>query len=154
MKKAVSKTQRRTWIIINYLCLILIIFLFYSGKYAGWNIILIIAEIAVIAVLIFSFIYIYIRTRLWKFIHTNVKKLDEREIQVTHESLRRSYSILSVISLSYILLLTLSSEFTIHTLRPGGKASLGMIILCALIYLAHTLPASIIAWTDENIYLD
>jgi len=154
MKREISKRTRRIGVIINYASLVLFIIVFYAGEYRGWDAPTIIGGIIALVVAFLSFIYLYVKTHLWKFVHTSIEKLDERQVHVIHDSLRYSYSIFSILSLSYILVLTLTARFSINTLTTSGKASLGMIMLGGLIYLAHTLPASIIAWNEREVFLD
>jgi hypothetical protein len=100
-----------------------------------------------LALLVISFVVAYARTGLWRFVHTNVKKLDERQMLVSYESLRHSYGLFAVTCLLVFLL----SELIVHEFGGGFKLAL-MPIITALIYLAHVLPASIIAWTEREIY--
>ncbi len=67
--------------------------------------------------------------------------LDERQTLVTHESLRLSYSIFSVIVLCLLLYLGL---------RNSGDAML-MLTFAMLLYLAHTLPSSVLAWREREV---
>ncbi len=95
--------------------------------------------------------YIHIRTKLWRLAHSNIENLDEREIQVTHNSLRHSYSIVSIISLIVIAFITLSVPFSFFTLTHRGHYSFGLIVLIMLNYVTHKLPASIIAWSEKEV---
>jgi len=142
MKREISKKNRRIVVIINYLSIFFILVFFYAGINIGWNVLIIAGEIIVIITAVMSFIYLHIRTHLWKLVHTSIEELDERQIQVRYESLRYSYSIFSIISLLVIFY---------HSLTIRGDVSFGMLILSSLIYLAHTLPSSIIAWTEKKI---
>ena len=96
----------------------------------------------IVVVGLFSFITLYIKTKIWKLVHTKIEKLDEREIQLTHESLRYSYSIFTVVSLLVLLIFALTIK---------DYDSLLMIICIGLLYLAHTLPAAIIAWKQKDV---
>ena len=154
MRREVSKPTRRIGVIINYLSLVLFILLFSLGMHRGWRIPIIVGETVALTIVLVSFVYLYVKTRLWKFVHASIEELDERQVHIMHDALRYSYSIFSVVTLSYLLILTLTTRFSIDTLTPSGSASLGMIILCGLIYIAHTLPASIIAWTEKEVLID
>jgi len=142
MGKNISKTKRRLGVIVNYLSLIIVVILFYIVKIAGWHDLMIAGIIAALLLTVITFITVHVKTGLWKFVHTKIEQLDEREIQVTHESLRYSYSILSVILLVIIFIMSLVVT---------GKDVLGPVLPTSLIYIAHTLPSSVIAWTERDV---
>jgi uncharacterized membrane protein len=142
MATEMSKPTRRLLIAINYLCVVLFLVLFAVGKYLGWSLPVAIALAAVVVILLVSFILAHIKTRLWRLAHTKAENLDERQIQVTHESLRYSYGIFTVISLAILLIISVIS---------GDDDSMLILIFASLLYLAHTLPSSIIAWTEREI---
>ncbi|MDP8239479.1 MAG: hypothetical protein P9X24_10350 [Candidatus Hatepunaea meridiana] len=142
MRKKISKTKRRLGVIVNYLSLIIVVILFYIVKHEGWHNLMITGMFAALLLTVITFITVHLKTGLWKFVHTKIEQLDEREIQVTHESLRYSYSILSVILLVIIFIMSLAAT---------GNDVLGPVLPTSLIYLAHTLPSSVIAWTENEI---
>lgn len=137
-----SKSTRRIAVIVNYGCILMILVFFGIGKYEGWSAPLVAGAIAAAIVAVVSFILLHMGTRLWKLVHTKVDKLDEREVQITHESLRNSYAIFTVISLLVLMCIALLA---------GRDDSFLMFIFASLLYLAHTLPSSIIAWTEREI---
>jgi len=140
MKREISKAKRRIGVIANYASLIILLILFYSAEYLGWNVIFTIGIIAMFTVFLITYIKVQVKTGLWRLVHTKIEKLDEREIQVTHESLRYSYAIFSVICLAIML---------IYSVAESG--SISVLIVAGLIYLAHTLPSSVIAWTERKV---
>ena len=137
-----SMVNRRIWVLINYLCLVLLLLSFYFSKVIGLTVV-IIAGLAFAGVIgIISFVVIHIKTGLWRLTHSKSDKLDERQILITHEALRYSYGIFAVISLAVLLMLALLE----------GKYNATMIVIFAgLLYLAHTLPSSILAWTEKEV---
>ena len=137
-----GRTIRRLQVILNYFCILAIIVFFAIGKLYGWSNQIFIVMGCVAVVGFFSFISLYIKSKIWKLVHTKIEKLDEREIQLTHESLRYSYGIFTVISLLVLLIFALTIK---------DYDSLLMIICVSLLYLAHTLPAAIIAWKQKDI---
>jgi len=144
MKKGLSKTARRLRIVINYASLVLLLILFYLGKhYLGWSSVLISALAAAFVLTLVTFISVHVRTGLWRLTHTKVEELDEREIQVTHESLRHSYSFLTIIL-----------AIIIFTMALIGKDVYSPLLPASLIYFAHTLPSSVIAWTENVVSPD
>ena len=144
MEREMTTMKRRIGVVINYLCILLVLVLFYLGKNAGWNIPLIIGVIAALAVAIVTLVVFHFRTRLWKLVHTPIKELDERELQLTDKSLRYAYSIFSI-----TCLLILAHCF--YNLTESRDSAMGALVLFSLIYLAHTLPSSIIAWMEKAV---
>ncbi len=141
MNLAISKSSRRRLVIINYVALLLALVFLIWGDLSGWATVPAVSALIVITVVVVTFIPVYGRTGLWKFVHTKSDKLDERELLVTYESLRHSYAIFSIIALVCIQISALTGLVNDTT---------GQIIFWFLFYLAHTLPASVIAWTSGN----
>lgn len=143
MKAGISKPNRRIAVVINYGCVLLFLASFYIGKYYGWSVEVIAGAIVTAVTAVITFIILHIRTRLWKLVHTKAEKLDERQIQVTRESLRYSYAIFTVVSLLVLMCIALSA---------GRHDSTNLILVFAsLLYLAHTLPSSVMAWTEKEV---
>ncbi|MBE9480176.1 MAG: hypothetical protein IMY69_00615 [Bacteroidetes bacterium] len=142
MKQKDSKTKqkRKLWIVINYLSIILILSIFYTGKYYDWPVFVIVCEAAFFILLIFSFIKVFIKTQLWKMSHTSDKNLDERQLQVMLNSLKYSYSAFTIIVLVIVY------GFAIVEQGP-----IDIVIAACLLYIAHTLPAAIIGWKEKII---
>ena len=95
-----------------------------------------------------SFVFLHVKTGLWRLTHASTDELDEREIQVTHQSLRRSYVIFSIVSMFTLFFIFFTVRYSFFTLTHRGHYSFGLVILMLLNYLINTLPASIIAWTE------
>jgi len=140
MKGKISRAHRRIGVIVNYCGLFAFVALFHIYTDHISNVIVLAGMIAALVITIISFIRVHVSTRLWSLVHTKTDKLDEREILVTHESLRYSYSILSVLLLIIIFLLAL---FWVN------KGQIGAVLPASLIYFAHTLPSSVIAWNEK-----
>jgi len=91
-------------------------------------------------VLVFTFTYAYGLTGIWSLAHKKTEKLDEREIQVVTHSIRISYTIFAIL---VILIVYLFAIF--------GMGPFDVIIAATLLYLAHILPTSILAWTEKEV---
>jgi len=137
------------WVTLNYAALVSLLAAFYTVERTSPTTPLIIWAAVSALLLVISFVIVYARTRLWRFVHTSPAKLDEREITVTYESLRHSYAVFTVICLAIVLLAELFKDDLL-----GGYEIPLMPIFGALIYLAHILPASVIAWRERKIYRD
>lgn len=141
MSKSPGIMNRRFGVVLNLIGLIGVIFSFYHGYLYEWSLFHTITLGISLAILLFSFLRYYIVTGLWRFVHTGSENLDERQIAVSRESLRYAYSIFTIISLVILLAISLYS----------GKEINLIVIFASLLYLAHTLPAAIIAWTEKEI---
>ena len=137
-----SQSGRRIGIVINYILLLAILFLSTSAHWLGWSTAIKIGFWLSVILVILTFFPIHIRTGLWRLVHTSAEGLDEREIQQNLESVRRAYVIFSIISLLIILALVIF-DFADQTER--------LVLFWVLLYLAHTLPSSILAWTITQV---
>ena len=134
MKQNKSQTNRKIGVVINLASLlVLMIISEYTDKYDR-NTVLIIVGFAALILILISFIFTYWKTKLWHFVHKPIRKLDERELQITGNLLRIAYAIFTVIALSVLLLFSLM------------EMQVSIITVAALIYFAHILPATVIAW--------
>ena len=139
MELKTSKSKRRIGIIINFICLISIVFIYELIKSGIIIQKYLLLEIAPAALLIITDINYFGRTGLWKFTHKSVAKLDEREVQLSNRSLRFSYSVFTILSLSL---------FLIYNLLGIG---INVVLIVSLIYIAHILPSYFISWTEKPI---
>ena len=137
-----SISKRRLFVLLNYLSIITALLCFGLGQYINWNTLLFIGLGVSIVVMLVSFFILHINTGLWKLVHTKTDDLDERQLQVTHQSLRNSYSIFTIVSLLIILGIVFIAK---------DYSSMFIIIFASLIYLAHTLPSSILAWREKEV---
>ena len=137
MKTSYSKKRIRTGVVINYFGLAgsVAIWEFCSNSY--WNNTMIIAGIVSFILLLSSLIPTYFTTRIWQFNHMPVSKLDERELQISSHALRYAYSIFTIIALVTFYLYSLA------------ELQVSVILAASMLYFAHILPASIIAWNGK-----
>ena len=146
MYKKLSRKKRRILVIINYSSLLIMEISYYFALIQKDLPHLVdLLGISLILVTVFTFIPVYIRTGIWKLTHSRTDALDERQIQVTHRALSRSYGWFSIICLAIMFIHAL-----IYSLVPQWNFIITMPLVSGLIYLAHTLPGSIIAWGDKN----
>jgi hypothetical protein len=133
-----SMSQRRLVVAINYAFLLFSLLIGVAGYSSGWTAATRVCFWISVLIVLVTFYPLHIRTGLWQLVHTRVDRMDEREIQQTLESLRRAYVVFSIFTLLVILV---SAIFSI-----SGQ-TLQLVIFWVLLYLAHTLPSSILAWT-------
>ncbi len=143
---SMPRANRRVGVLINFVSLILLLFFIYIARINGMNATASIGIVVMIIAIFITFVMVFWKTGLWRLVHTKVDKLDERQVMVTHESLRHSYSIFSILCLLVILISEILRQFNLIShdipLIP---------FFAVLLYLAHILPASIIAWTEKKI---
>jgi uncharacterized protein YqhQ len=137
-----SQTGRRAGVLINYACLALIAVLFYIGKYHGWSVPVYAGMVTALVVIVIGFARLYLRSDLWRLDHAKSEKLDEREIQLTLTSMKYAYGIFAIVSLLVVLALAL---------LVNSHDSMLIVVFAVLLYLAHTLPSAVIAWTEKRL---
>ena len=136
--------RRRIGVVLNLLSLFLFLVFYYAGRALGWDRLLLIGGVSVcLAVWLVSFITVHVRTGLWKFVHTRVDDLDERQAQVAHEALRYSYATFTVICLLIM--------FFNATTGYRGHYMFDAILPASLLYVAHILPSSVLAWREKEV---
>ncbi len=139
MKNQKSKQQIRIFILLNFSSLIAGISLFYLVKILQWPISYLLLEIVILAIFIISLIKAFIVTNSWKMVHTSPKNLDEREMTIVLNAIRYAYSIFTILCLVIIYVFAIGKYF-----QP-----IDVVLASGLLYLAHMLPAAIIAWTEK-----
>jgi len=141
-------------VVINYSGVALFAVIFCIGEYGTWNAALIVFEVMALAAIAFSFRHAYVKTGTWELTHTPAEKLDEREIQVTHDSYRSSFGIFTAVSLLFVIFMVFSVRFSFVTLTHRGHYSFGLVAVILLNYLAHILPSSQIVWKQPDVFVD
>jgi len=140
MQNELSKPVRKAWITVNILSILVIVFFFYLGKIQEKPIVFFIGAGFTVIVTIFSFIKVFVKTGLWKMVHSGNTELDEREMQVVLKALKYSYSVFVI----FILLL-------IYGFALFNREPINIILAACLLYIAHILPAIIIGWTEKAV---
>ena len=137
---SMTRKNRKLWIVVNYLSIILVLGIFYICKYYDLPTFALVGGAVSLILLIFSFVKVFIKTQLWKLAHTSDKNLDERQLQVMLSSLRYSYSAFTIITLVII-----------YGFAVAGQGPIDVVIAACLLYFAHTLPAAIVGWKEKII---
>ncbi len=143
MKKELSLMNRRVLVTANYVAVIAVLVFFHLGEAQGWD--PVVASVAIVALLVAvaSFIFVHLKTHLWKMSHAKPDNLDEREFQVIHGALGHSYSIFVIVCIITLYVLTLA--------EIKGAGTLGVLLPGSLLYLAHSLPSAVLAWTEKEV---
>jgi len=134
-----TKHTRRFAVLINYFSIVVILVLFYLVRLLGLNPIFLAFEIIPLITVVLSFRHAFVKTGIWKMTHASSKKLDEREIQVVFKAMNISYSLFAITTLVIIYIFILS-----------GLGQIDAVLAVCLLYIAHILPASIIAWNEKE----
>lgn len=145
-----SQSLRRVGVIVNYLSLVFLIMMFYLAEKNGPVTAHFIGIAVSFMITIITFYIVHKKTGLWGLTHRKIEKLDEREIQLTHNALRYSYVIFSIFILGCIFVFSIPGFLNSFVELDYFRASM-RITFMVLMYLAHTLPASIIAWTEKEV---
>ena len=133
-----QRSVNRFWIAINLICLVLLLIIFYLGKFKDWPLMIIIAEFSIFILFVVSLYFGFIKTNFWRLVHTKSKNLDEREMNVILISLKYSYSIFTIIVISLVYISSILNMYIFDVMFGGG-----------LLYLAHILPAAIVGWNEK-----
>jgi hypothetical protein len=147
MADKAARGGRRAWMLVNYLCLFImnVCFYFVAQNEDMTHAVDALGILAFVGV-VFTFRKVHWKTGLWKLTHAKTETLDERQVQVTHIALGRSYAWFSVICLAIILF-----HAIVYRLLPGVNFIITIPLAGSLIYLAHTLPGSVLAWTEAEV---
>ena len=138
MEQQLSKQSRRVWIIINYFSVALIVFFFYFGRFLDKPIVFFLGGGFSLLIAGVTFYKTFMLTYLWKMVHSKSSVLDERQLQVVLNALLYSYSVFAIV----ILLL-------IYGFALVDKEPINVLVAACIIYLAHTLPAAVVGWTEK-----
>lgn len=134
-----TRIQRRLWIALNFLFLAAGLVIFYLGIHSDWPVVWIATGSIVFILFIVTSIQAFFRTRLWKMTHASVTRLDERQVQVVLNAIRYSYSIFVIVCLLVVY------GFAVFAMK-----AIDVVIAGSLLYLAHTLPAAVVGWTEKD----
>jgi hypothetical protein len=111
---------------------------------SGWGPVpVMLAVLAALGLGFLTFIRVYWRTRLWKLTHAGFKSLDERQVQIVYDALRVSYWIFAIVCV-----------VTLYVNAVLEQGHIPVVVAAAVLYLAHTLPAAVLAWKEEEIPSD
>lgn len=132
--------NRKINILLNYLFLILILVSIEYIVDSGITLWLAIMILTIIVLFIISFIRCYGKTGVWKIVHKSSEQLDEREYAIILKAVKTSYAIFTITILIIIYIQFLFNYVIFNALNGA-----------ALIYIAHILPCSIVAWKLKQI---
>ena len=132
------KHSCRFSVLLNYFNIIVILALFYIVRMWLLKTVFIAFEIIPLIIVVLSFRYAFVKTDIWKMTHASYKKLDEREVQVVFKATSISYSLFAIATLVVIYIFILS-----------GLGQIDAVLAVSLLYVAHILPASVIAWNEK-----
>jgi hypothetical protein len=147
MKKMASQYIRRWYVFMNYFCLIVLnVFFYIAYLQSGCSHLVDLIGLSALAVTILTFIRVHLKTGLWRLTHSQSDRLDERELQITHDALSRCYGWFAVICL--VIMLT---HAVLDRLDWGPDFVITVPLVVSLMYLAHTLPGSFLAWSESEV---
>lgn len=141
--RSLSQKRRRVGVVVNHAAAAVFLVAFYAGLSRGWGVAPVSLAVVGLAAAVWSFVDVHVGTGLWTFVHAPHERLDEREAQVARDSLRHAYAIFTVVALAIMLL--------VAVLDVRGFGRLGVLVPAVMIYFAHTLPSSVLAWTEKRV---
>jgi hypothetical protein len=130
--------MKKSGIILNLACVVIIVIHFELVRLNNWNPQLLIYEIIPILVLIITYIKAIKNTGLWKLIHLPAKEMNETDRAAYLMAINEAYIYFSIFTSAVLILYTVC------------KIGLNMVMVMALVYLAHILPAYFLGWTKEK----
>jgi hypothetical protein len=135
--------QRRRWeVVVNHVALGLMLAAWYGTPLLGWSgLARAVAALVPLAVVGISYYRVHLATGLWTLVHAKLEELDERQVERTMMASRFSYAVFSV--------LCLLALFGAAVAGNHGFVPFDAILPAGLLYLAHTLPSSYLAWVEE-----
>ena len=147
MKPDSARQRRRSLVTVNYLFLVVMNVCFYVVyHYRDMTHLVDVLGLSALALVALTFYRVHAKSGLWKLTHSCTDDLDERELQQVHTALRYAYSIFTV-----LCLLILLAHAVLFRLVPTVTFVITVPLVGSLIYLAHTLPGSILAWTESEV---
>jgi len=99
------------------------------------------SELFALSILIWGFLVIYLKTGIWRYTHLSLKRLSEEEKQEMNSVIRKAYTLFSVLILALLFVVAIL------------KLEITVVVAATLLYLAHILPASIVAWNRIQVRL-
>jgi hypothetical protein len=129
-----SSLRLKTGIVLNLIALTFLVLGWTTNLINTTNTGLIITSVFALLVLLYSYYYSFWQTGLWKFTHSVVPKLNEKEYALSSRALRFAYSVFTIVVLAFLLYSVLTKKLP-H-----------IIPVVSLIYFAHILPAVYLGW--------
>ncbi len=129
--------MKKSGIVLNLACIVIIVLFFELIRLNNWNPQLLIYEIIPVLILIITYINSIKKTGLWKLTHKLGKDLNEQDRAVYLLAVNESYIFFSIFTSVVLILYTLL------------KIELNMVLVMGLVYIAHILPAYFLAWVKE-----
>jgi len=147
MDQSQNKGKLRSVVVVNYLCLVIMnLCFFYVTAYEVMTHMAAMLGILVFILVVFTSVRVHMNSGLWKLTHAQAEMLDERELQVTHRAIHHAYGWFSIICLAIMLV----HAFLVQ-MGSNMEALNTIPLVTSLIYFAHTLPGSILAWTERDV---
>lgn len=132
----ISNNFKKTWIVINYLSLLFIIAIFMFRNIHNWHIMVLPTGIISISLFTGSFYYAYWIPGTWKLLHSGKEYYKAGNQSNLLRVMRYSYQVFTILTILLFFVMTL-----LH-------CELNMLIVAALIYIAHVVPSSIYRWRE------
>ena len=141
MNVVLTKTHHKLGVTLNYISLVLLVALVYVAEAFGLTLLTGVGIGLMVVMLVATLVRFHFRTGLWRLVHTSRSRLSEHQVPVVCRSLHYSYGVFAILALVALLW---------KSVAPGENPNL-VIVFAALLYLAHTQPSAVIAWSERDI---
>lgn len=135
--KSTSKKFNRFGLMVNYICLVLIVLIIMLNRIHQWHYAIIPLGIISVGLFTWSFVKIFWMSGAWKYTHLAKRKPGKPDLPGFIAVYRLSYQIYTI-AIGLVLLAVSLSDIALH-----------IMVVAALIYYAHILPATILLWKRE-----
>lgn len=147
MTRQQQRARTRDWVFINYAAILAAVALPLLATMWDLVVLAVAVLLVLVAVLTVSYQRAFGRTGLWRLTHTPAEDLDEREQHLTRTALATAYRWMAVTTLVAIYGIILVHDPMVGTWLAWLKPS-ALVLPVGLIYIAHTLPAALIGWSE------
>jgi hypothetical protein len=141
--RGISRFDRRVSLVLNYLSVAVIATVIDMRGALGWGTSSVgLIAIGALALGVATFVRVFWHTKLWRITHAGFRSLDERQVQVVYGALRSSYWIFAI---ACVVILYANALIE--------RGHIPILVAAAVLYLAHTLPAAVVAWTEKEVLI-
>lgn len=141
-------SHKNLWLFVNFTSLVAFVTLF-SIAIISRNFIFLTGGFISLILLIISFNRLFMKTKVFAFVHRKADDMDERELALARNASQNAYTIFSISILSLITVVLFALSFNVNLSILIEHTSILWLIMVGLIYFAHTLPAAIVLVYEE-----
>jgi hypothetical protein len=149
MRNPSSKSYRYFYVFLNMTMLLSTVVIMSFAVTGDNHLFMLVPGLGTLIILVFSTVKIYLRTGVWKFIHSNSENMDERELALARMAVQKAYAVFTVTILGFVMILSIALSYDATAQIVSKKSSSLWIVLAGFIYFAHSLPAVFIVLREK-----